>query len=140
MKTLRILGFVLAMGLLAPLAQAAPVHETPQKLAQADAPPPAALDEDHTGPRADPGDSALPPSGDAWHGANRPTGPVYDDDSTPAPAVDDSPAPAVYPDTDSTPAYDAAPQETGDADSDYIPAHYTMDALVNAMQDLDTSY
>ncbi|HEX4138799.1 MAG TPA: hypothetical protein VHY09_00510 [Candidatus Methylacidiphilales bacterium] len=147
MKPLPLFGFAIALSFLAPLAQAAPAPAALPEPAHVEAPAPPASD--HTFA------PVLPPVAEQPHRAP---------DANPTPDAPDhhprqvregghdrnQPAPditiATAPDTDqgSAPAVDdqdIQPTDCSCGDAATIPtAHYTMDDLTNAMQDLDSSY
>jgi len=145
MKPLLIFGFALALGFLAPLAQAAPVPAAPPEHAdyvapaqpatddrQANSAPPAAEQRDPgRAPHSDQGPDAPPQA--------RPE-PVRDHDrNSTAPDV------TTAPDTDqgSAPACDnqtVAPTDDSGTEAVANPAHYTMDDLANAAASLDSPY
>ena len=144
MKPLLILGFALTVSFLAPLAQAASIEGPAPAPAPLAAPPPATGDER----RADPPPPAAPEPHDPDRlprGDSGPSGPPdrerHHEDAPPVIDV------IQTPDTDDS--QDNAPVDAGQSDAatddscgnaSATTAHYSMDDLVNAMQNLDSSY
>jgi len=112
MKPLPILGFAVSLSFLTPLAQAAPVFSSAPE----------------------------PDRASGWHAAVVPKYPQDDGGTT---IVEETPAPDTGDSQDSAPADDdqpAAPTDDSCGQASSGPAHYSMDDLVNAMQDLDSTY
>jgi hypothetical protein len=136
MKTLWILGFVITLGFLAPLAQAAPPDQPDVTHAAQPAAPPADQHDHDRGPLPPPTAHTHPgPWTDAGRDRNgNPPAP----ESAPAPdaASDQEAAAAISDDTDS-----GALATSCDASATAAaPAHYTMDDLANAGASLDAPY
>jgi hypothetical protein len=143
MKPLLILGFALTVSFLAPLAQAAPAValESPHIGASAPTatedrpadPPPQAAPEHHDPDRPPRGDSEpSEPVREPYREATQPISNVVQ-----APDTGDSQdSVPVVDDQTTVPTDDSCGNSGAIADG----AHYTMDDLVNAMQDLDSSY
>jgi hypothetical protein len=144
MKPLLILGFALTVSFLAPLAQAASLEGSAPAPTPVAAPPPAGGDERH----ADPPPQAAPERQDPdrpLRGDSGPSAPPDRERHHQAPAVIyNTQAPDAADDSqDSTQLDEGQSDATTDdsyGDSNATTAHYSMDDLVNAMQDLDSSY